>query len=622
MLIAGTRTRWDVSHSSSENDEEAQSINQLAQACGLPRLVTHLLWHREIQNKQAAQAFLKPELKAMHDPCLLPGAEKAAQRITQAVHDQQPIVIYGDYDVDGVTAASILWHVLVTIDASVACYVPHRIDEGYGLNIEALDAIANRQAELISQVGSWDLDRPPLVVSVDCGITATAAANHAKEIGLDLIITDHHELDPNDLPNALALVHPRLPESPYPFGDLCGAGVAFKLAWQIARVASEENGKLPKKLHDVIYNMVSLAALGTVADIVPLQDENRVITTFGLHRMRGLKLPGLRALLAATNLLDQSVDAYHVGFVLGPRLNACGRMGHAREAVRLMTTDDSNEAQNLAAYLTQANETRKQTEREVFAQAKAMVEEQGGISDDRRAIVLAKEGWHPGVLGIVASRMVETFGRPAVLMHIDGITVQGSGRSVDDVCLHTALTQCSHLLQKFGGHAMAAGLTLAKDDLPAFRQAFTEQINTVLDASSLTPVIRIDANIELSLCQVEIFEQLEKLAPFGRSNPTPRLRLERVTLDRSPSLMGKEGQHLQVWLRQGQTLQRAVAFGMGELCERLWAGQEIDVVFRPKISTWRGQRQVDLIIEDFAYHTETGLEPLPDPNAASPIHKT
>ncbi|MFW5682181.1 MAG: single-stranded-DNA-specific exonuclease RecJ, partial [Phycisphaeraceae bacterium] len=392
----------DASFASVHDAGSANEAGRLARDLGVPVIVARLLMRRGYGDAAAARAFLQPSMQDLHDPALLPGAERAAARMARAVVEGQPIVIYGDYDVDGVTASAILWHTLRAAGAKVACYVPHRVEEGYGLHVEAIAAIASYDACPQLREDGASPAGPPLIVSVDCGITGVAPAERARELGIDLIISDHHEFDPESLPAAHTLVHPRLPAAgdsqgdrasgttAYPFGELCGAGVAFKLAWQFARAYTGETGRLPEAFRRTLMDVLPLAALGTVADVVPLVGENRAIVVHGLGRIKRTPIRGLAALIEAAGLAGETIDAYHVGFVLGPRLNACGRMGHAREAVELLTVADAQRSSELARELTAANEERQAVERAILSEAEAMLQEAGDLSPDRRAIVLGK----------------------------------------------------------------------------------------------------------------------------------------------------------------------------------------------------------------------------------------
>lgn len=590
-----TATRW---HTPQADHPAGDATGPLL--AGLHPLVDRLLRARGVENADQAQRFLAPKLLHLHDPATLPGCVQAAQRLKQAVDDNQPIIIYGDYDVDGVTASAILYHTLKQAGADVSTYVPHRLEEGYGLNAEAIRTLAE------------STDPKPVIVSVDCGITANEPAAIAKDLGVDLIITDHHEFNLDDLPDAFALVHPGLPSnqspatSTYKNRDLCGAGVAYKLAWQFALeyTGCEQGGKLPDAYRKLLLDLLAFAALGTVADVMPLIGENRAITTFGLQRISHTQCEGLNALIDASNLRSEKIDSYHIGFVLGPRLNACGRMGHAKEAVELLTTATGERAKELAEYLHDVNDERKATERDIVEQATQMVLDAGYDKDATRAIVLAHEDWHPGVVGIVASRLVDKFCRPTILLCIDPTTntAKGSARSVDACNLHDAIQACDQHLTTFGGHAMAAGLSLPTANIDAFRDALATQVNTVLAPEDLVKNIRVDSALKLTDCTVEVFKLVQSLAPFGRGNPKPRLMLEALTLDRPAQQMGAAGKHLSMHLRSGspgtsRTI-RAVAWNMGDRAEMLPAGSVIDVVFQPSINEWRGNISAELHIMD------------------------
>ncbi|MEM7625856.1 MAG: single-stranded-DNA-specific exonuclease RecJ [Planctomycetota bacterium] len=588
MLTARTRKRWRLP--APPEDLSAGESAAGAEFPGFPPLLARLLRQRGHADPEAARRFLQPKLTDLDDPAALPGCAAAAARLARAVAEQQPVVIYGDYDVDGVTASAILWHTLTALGhRAVTTYVPHRLDEGYGLNAEAFTQFAD--------AGSHP--EKPLVISVDCGITAVDVAAHAKSLGLELIITDHHQFDPENLPDAAALVHPELEDADDPT-PLCGAGVAFKVAWQTART-HHNTDSLPDAVKRLMLDLLAFAALGTVADVVPLVGENRVITVHGLSRIKHTGFVGLNALIDAAELRAEKVDAYHVGFVLGPRLNACGRMGHAKEAVELLTRADAVRAAQLADFLTKEHDRRRATERRIVEQAKAMVVERGDDTDDRRAIVLAHEDWHPGVIGIVASRLVETFHRPTILLGIDRDKNQakGSGRSIDGVDLHAAMQSCADHCTRFGGHAMAAGLTLPPDHIDAYREQLVTAVNGLMPVDELTPEVRIDAEVELCDCQLPLFNQLERLAPFGRSNPKPRLLVRGAILARPGQRMGGGGKHLSLSLRDDHgTGVRAVGFGFGDLAEELPAGVAVDVVFQPKTNTWRGVTSPELHLVD------------------------
>lgn len=617
---AGLLKRWRLR---TVSPDDLAARDAIMRDTGVDRLVAGLVVGRGIRATTDAREFLKPRLAGLHDATLIPGIVPAAQRVARAVADKQPIVIYGDYDVDGVTASAILFHMLTLAGANVSTYVPHRIDEGYGLNSEAIRTLAREggegargqgakgAGESPSETSNEPSSPPPsapspLIISVDCGITAVEPARVARECGVDLIITDHHEFDPHNLPDAYALVHPRLPArdggdaaSPYPFPDLCGAGVAFKFAWHIARTICGTD-KLPAEYRDLLLDLLSLAALGTVADVVPLRGENRIITAYGLGQIKRTRFAGLNALIDASRLRDEKIDSYHVGFVLGPRLNACGRMGHAKEAVHLLTRAEGDEAMRIAEFLTQENDRRRATEKSIFDEARDLVLERGFDKPDCRAIVLGKEGWHPGVVGIVASRLVEAFARPVVLLNINPSEneAHGSARSVEGVSIHEAISHCSSHLRTFGGHAMAAGLRLEATRVEAFRVALVEFVNTKLSEDELVALLDIDAECSFDQLSLPAVQAMHKLAPFGRDNPTPVLCTRNVRVERPAHRMGQQGRHLSLTLRDGDRLMRAVFWSMGDLAPRLPAGVSVDVAYEPQVSTWQGNTRVELVVRD------------------------
>ncbi|MHC4810507.1 MAG: single-stranded-DNA-specific exonuclease RecJ, partial [Planctomycetota bacterium] len=528
----------------------------------------------------------------LHPPALLPGADAAAERIVAAVRAGERIAIYGDYDVDGMTATAILTHVIRRLrpDADLMSYVPHRLEEGYGLNAPALEQLAAEGVRL--------------VVTVDCGITARSEVAVGRAAGLDLIVTDHHELPPGGaeaMPEAI-LVHPRLPGSAYPNGDLCGAGVAFKLAWRIAQVwaGSDLVGQVARQ---ALVEVLPLAALGTIADVVPLVGENRILTRFGLQTIKASPIEGLRALIEASGLMGQDIDDERAGFVLAPRLNACGRLGHARDAVRLLCDATGEEAARIAGMLARLNAERQKTERGITEQAAAMAESEGMTGDDRRAIVLADAQWHPGVVGIVCSRLVERFGRPVVLLQRgdDGM-LKGSARSIDGYSIHAGLEACSAHLERFGGHEAAAGLTLRAERFEAFREALLRHAGEHIRPEQLVPSLRMDVDAVLRELTPEAVRAVRRLGPFGRGNPRPVVRLGGVQIT-DARRMGGDLRHLSLEIRDprdgaGGGRLRAVWFGGGEHAAALVPGRRIDLAVEPRVDRWRGRERVEAHVRD------------------------
>ena len=551
-------------------------------------LVARVLAARGLADPDIAREFLEPSLNRLHDPSLIPDLDRAAERLLAAAkaggRGGQSIVIYGDYDVDGITATAILYHTLRTIapDARISTYVPHRVDEGYGINTDAIRKLAEKGAQVI--------------VSVDCGITAIEPAKVARQLGVDLIITDHHNPPESieQLPPAYAVVHPRRPGSVYPFGELCGAGVAYKLAWRLATMHCGAS-RVGDELRSLLIELLALAALGTIADVVPLIGENRILATFGLRRIKHSPLPGLRALIEASGLAGDNIDAERVGFSLGPRLNACGRMGHAKDAVELFTTADEQRAVEIAAGLTRLNDERRAVTGEIFSQAVEMAEAAGMIGADRRAIVLAGEEWHTGVLGIVCSRLVDRFARPVILMQRQDEICTGSGRSIDGYSLYAALEACEPLLVTFGGHDMAAGLKLRTCDLDTFTGAMIDHANARLTPNDLVRRVSIDCDATLAELNPIAVGQLERLAPFGRGNPSVHVRVRSVTVTKAEQF-GARGGHLSLRVRQNTRQEmRLVAWRWGEHRASIPVGSSADIVVRPKVSTWNGRIEPELL---------------------------
>ena len=577
-LMRGLKRRWI----------ELKPAQTSAPPQGLEALPARIVAARGLSDRTAFRAFWDPRLTDLHDPSLLPGADRAAERLLEALRRRERIAIYGDYDVDGVTATAILYHTLrrIDADADIVLYVPHRLDEGYGLNAKALISLAN--------------DGASVCVSVDCGITAIEPAAAARAAGLDLIITDHHNLASDGaLPDAFALVHPRLPGSQYPFGELCGAGVAFKLAWRLATMAAGSE-RVSQDMRETLLNGLALAAMGAVADVVPLVDENRVMARHGLARLRSTSIEGLDALIEASRLDSNRVEAEDVGFRLGPRLNACGRLGHARDAVELLTTARGARATEIAQRLARLNDERRATERAIVEQALEMAEAAGMTSPDQRAVVLAHEAWHPGVIGICCSRLVDRLGRPTILLQKQDGQCQGSGRSVDGYSLHAALERHTHILGRYGGHDMAAGLSLPEAALAEFASSFIADANERLRPEDLSPAVHIDCEASLAELTPRAVEQLGKLGPFGRENPTPTVVVCSLRLAAAPEPLGARGRHLALRVEQDGRVLRLLAWDWGEDREKLRAGDRVSAVMRPKINTWAGRRSVEPELVDLA----------------------
>ena len=579
--------RWRI------HPHDPDRIAALQQAAGIPAVVAQLLICRGITDPGAARTFLDPKLTALRDPQLLPGCPQAVRRIQDAMAAGQRIVIYGDYDVDGMTGTAILWLCLKMLGAEVTYYVPHRIEEGYGLNAEA--------------IRSWGDGKAALLVTVDCGITGVEEAALARRLGLDLIVTDHHEPGAQ-LPEAVAIVHPRLPGSAYPFGGLSGAGVAFKLAWALCQAASGAQ-KVSPRMRDFLLQAVGLAALGTVADVVPLVDENRVLVHHGLESLAKCPTLGLATLMRVAKVAAkrdfhgiERLESEDVSFMLAPRLNAAGRLGQPQLAVELLVTDRPERALELAQYIDQLNATRQTLERSIQLAAGKQIKEQFDPVEDA-AFVLADRGWHPGVIGIVAGRLADKHHRPVVLISWDQLGVRpgiGSARSIPGFNLHAALQDCDEHLLAHGGHAAAAGLKIEEARLDGFRAAFCELAATEISQQQRVADLAIDAEAPLSAFTLQAVTQIQRLEPFGECNARPLLCSSGATLVGPPKPLGSGGRHLAMRLSQHGVTLRAVAFGGAEWADDLAAlGRPIDVAFRPVINSYQGRHNVELHLVDW-----------------------
>jgi single-stranded-DNA-specific exonuclease len=565
------------------NDPSA--VRRLARSLAVPEVAAQLLINRGLRDPDQARRFLDPSLSGLHPPEQLPGVPEAAERIGQAIQAGRTICIYGDYDVDGMTGTALLVRLIQSLQGKVVYHIPHRLDDGYGLSDGAL-----------REIRAGDVS---LVVTVDCGITGTAEAVTARELGLELIITDHHEMKA-ELPSADVLVHPRLPGSTYPFAGLSGAGVAFKLAWAVCKWVSGGD-KVRPELREFLLDATALAALGLIADVMPLTDENRILVRHGLARLRTHPSLGLKALLDVAKLGDaKTVRAEDVGFRLGPRLNAVGRLGFARLGVELLTTTSPPKAHELAHVLEARNAERQTLERRLSTQAHEQIETHRW--EDEAALVLAGHDWHAGVIGIVAGRLVEQYGRPAILLALreGSALASGSGRSIAGIPLHEALAACGDLLEGFGGHAAAAGLRIRTDRIDAFRDRFAGYVREQFPDGLPAPRLTLDAEVPLSALTHKLVRDLDHLEPYGSANPKPKLLAGDLEIIGDPRRIGQGERHLSFRVRQGGSSLRAVAFGMGERLDELMSeGGRCCLAFTPQISEWNGYSNVELLVADF-----------------------
>jgi len=561
--------RWNLR----ATDERA--VEHLALRTGLPRPIARALVLRGFAEPEMAEAFMHPRLTDLTDPFLLPDMAKAVDRIWSAIDAKESVLVFGDYDVDGITSAALLSRVLSALGADVRTFIPSRLDEGYGLSMDAVERCL-------------DECRPAVLVSVDCGVNSIESVGYAQSRGVDVIVTDHHEPAKETAP-AYALINPKLGGA-VELDYLSGVGVAFKTAHALIKAGREAGRPAAAALE--LRDYLDLTALGTVADIVPLTGENRILVRYGLARLDRTGWVGLEALKKVAGLKGES-ETFHLGFQLSPRINAAGRIGRPEMALRLLTTDDQAEAMEIAKQLDKTNTERRRIEQEITNEAFAAI--QAGFDPETCfGLVAAGAGWHPVVVGIVASRIAKHFNRPAIVMGVeeDGCA-RGSCRSIAEFDMLAGLEACSRYLCKFGGHKMAAGLEVKPGQLELFKGAFNAAVAAVLGEVDLTPVLSVDAVVEPGEIGWDFLEQLRQLRPFGQDNPEPVWMLRRVRVSGSPRVIGRE--HLRVSVAAGDRLFEAVAFNYSR--EELPAG-ELDVAFTLKENTWNGNRSLQLNVKE------------------------
>lgn len=571
------RYRWELAQPWAQAADVAGKL-------GVAPVIAQILYNRGACDVESAQKFLSPKWSDIIDPRELGGCRQAAQVIASAVRAGKRIVIYGDYDVDGITATAILHDCLSHAGANVGYYVPHRLEEGYGVNSAALGELIDGGAELI--------------ITVDCGISA--AANFAEFAGrAEFVVTDHHSLV-ETLPDVSAVVHPAV--NGYGNTSLCGAGVAMKVAWQVAREL-EGADKVCERMRTMLINATALASLGTIADVVPLVGENRAIAVLGLLAVASTQHVGLRAMVDAFSN-GGPLSVRDIGFGLAPRINAAGRMGHASNAIEMLITDSPQRAVQITRELDELNEQRKAVEKQIASQAVDMVHEAGMDGDDCCAIVLACEEWHNGVIGIVASRLVDRFNKPAVMIAFDSNDRgQGSGRSIDGYNLADALHACAEFLISSGGHAKAAGLRIEKSNIKKFTQAFLAHAAENISAQQMKPGLNVDAESSLAeLCHIATASNFEKMAPFGAGNAQPLVLVRNCRIACPPKRMGKTGTTLNLMVRRGESgpVIRCVGFSMGNYADELAGVRDVDMLVTPTINRFNGNVTVELQIKDIA----------------------
>ncbi len=548
---------------------------RLATTSAFPPLITQLLYNRGLAEPSQFEPFFTADRQLLGDPFLLPDMQRAIARIYQALLSGENIAIYGDFDVDGITSTALLVQGLSTLGAKTTPYIPHRLTEGYGLKTAALE---NLYRQGIS-----------LVITVDCGITAVPEVKKAQRMGLDVIITDHHT-PPAVIPPAIATIDPKLPHSAYPFSELAGVGVAFKLL----QALFQSIGKEPQ-----LDELIDLVALGTVADMMPLLEENRYLTKQGLKLINDTPRLGVREMVTQAGLNIGSLDTESISWVIAPRLNAAGRLAHAMTSYKLLMTDSVQEAQELSIWLEQKNTERRRLTEKVLVKAREQILAEG-ISP---LLIAIDKDCPAGIAGLVASRLSEEFYRPAIVIKAGELMSGGSCRSIPEFNIILALTQCSRLLSRFGGHAQAAGFFLPTKNLPRLTQCLSQLAATQLDGLDLRPSLDIDAEVTLPDLGGDTFPIIQQLAPFGCGNPAPTFLSRQVEIVNCHA-MGNNGEHLRLKLQQGGTLWDGVGFGLGKRLAEV--SSPVDIVYNLQIDRWGGEEKLRLNILDFAPTSQSG----------------
>lgn len=557
--------KWNIAR------PDRERIQSLSRRGGYAPLTAAVLCARGLDTPEKAAAFLSCDLSGLHDPMLLPDMREAVDAICDAIQKRERIAVFGDYDVDGITSTCMLLRYLKSRGADCMYYIPDRLSEGYGLNKAALYDLREQGISL--------------VVTVDSGITAAEEIDYAREIGLKVVVTDHHECK-DRLPDALAVVNPKRADSRYPFKDLAGVGVVFKLVCALAG---------PEHLDEVLQQYLDLVAVGTIADVMLLQGENRVIVACGLAVLQETKNPGLRMLMREAGVETRRMTASVVSFTLAPRINAAGRMGCADQAVKLFLTNDPIRAQDIAAMLCCQNKERQNAENEILSQAFEVLQKEYNPQEDRM-IVLWGENWHHGVIGIVSSRISDRYGCPTVLISLDGDQGKGSGRSVGGFNLFEALEHSSQYLEKFGGHALAAGLTVSRENLPAFKRSICSYARQVIREEDLMPVVDVDCMISSDHISLESIRELGILEPYGMGNRQPVFAIREFTVEEITPLSSDK--HLRMSLIKAGKRFTAMLFGTGSGGCPVVEGDVVDAAFSLEINHFRGRQTIQLMLKD------------------------
>ena len=548
-------------------EEEQEKINKISIQYHINKLLASILVNRNIEEDKI-EAFLNPTRKSFHDPFLMPDMKKAVDRILKAMQNKEKIIIYGDYDVDGITSITVLKSFLEDRGVHVDSYIPNRLEEGYGLNKPAIEKIAENKYQLM--------------ITVDCGISGIEEIEYANSLGIETIVTDHHEVG-DSLPNAIAIVDAKRKDNEYPCRDLAGVGVVFKLIQEIGiKLGLEEKEYL--KYLDIV-------CIGTISDIVPLVDENRAIAKLGLLLVRQTKNLGLQSLLMSSGY--KNIDSTTISFGVAPRINACGRMGHADEALNLFLSKDIYEVNELTKKLNEYNKIRQETEKNIYEDAVKQIEQ--NKLNEKNAIIVSGENWHHGVIGIVSSKITDLYFKPSILLCNEGEFSKGSGRSIPGFDLHQALMQCQDTIDRFGGHAMAIGITIKTDKFQEFAEEF-ENVAKEAKIDEIIPIINIDAKIELNEINKEMVESLKLLEPYGEGNKMPIFAFRNLKIDSIRAL--SEGKHIKLTLKDNNNIINAIGFNLGKIAEDYRIGDKIDVVGTLEINSFNGVDSLQINVKD------------------------
>jgi single-stranded-DNA-specific exonuclease len=544
---------------------DEQAVANLAAELRLPIAICRLLCQRGYADVEPAKRYLRPRLDQLHDPSLLLDLDRAVDRLARAIRARELIMVHGDYDVDGMCSTALLLRANKQFGGRATPFIPRRLEDGYDLSMAGVDAAIAAGAKVL--------------ITCDCGTNALEPVAAACAAGIDVIISDHH-LPGGPLPKCVAVLNPKRPGCEYPDKDLAAVGVAFKIALALAKALGENE--------EPVLRMLDLVALATIADIAPLRGENRVMARYGLRRLAASPIPGLRALIRAAGIEGKPLTAGRVGFILAPRLNAVGRLGHALRGVELLMTEDDHEADSIARELEELNRRRQELDRATLREASHMIDALD--LDSTYGIVLGGQGWHPGVIGIVASRLVEEVCRPVVMVALDGETGKGSGRSISGFDLHGALTECADLLIRFGGHKAAAGVTVATERMAEFKERFNDVARSRLTPEDLIPEVRVDLDIALGEATPDLEALLRHFEPFGAGNATPVLAASGVRIAEPPRVL-RNG-HLKLRLTAGDTQLDAIGWGMAGIAPRLSTSTPLDVAFRLERDEWNGESRL------------------------------